>query len=106
MIAERQTQRALVAESSLAPSVHNVQPARWRIGEDEVTLLEDTRRRLPVADPAKITLEMVEALKQAGNEPRFTIYPEAGHDSWTSTYDNPELFAWFLSNRRSAARTR
>jgi hypothetical protein len=43
--------RTLIAESALAPSVHNVQPSRWRIGEGEITLLEDTRRRLPVADP-------------------------------------------------------
>lgn len=45
--------RTLVAEAALAPSVHNVQPARWRIGEDQVTLLEDRRRRLPVADPRR-----------------------------------------------------
>lgn len=44
--------RQLIAEAALAPSVHNVQPARWRIGVDQITLLEDLSRRLPVADPA------------------------------------------------------
>ncbi len=42
---------ALIAEAALAPSVHNVQPARWRIEGDGATLLEDTARRLPAGDP-------------------------------------------------------
>jgi predicted peptidase len=45
--------------------------------------------------------EMVDALKKAGKEPKFTIYPEAGHDSWTETYDNPELYTWLLQQKRS-----
>jgi hypothetical protein len=31
----------------------------------------------------------------------FTRYPEAGHDSWTETYNNPKLYEWFLSHKRS-----
>lgn len=46
--------------------------------------------------------EMVKVLKDAGADVKFTIYPEAGHDSWTETYDNPELYAWFLSHKRKA----
>lgn len=44
---------------------------------------------------------MVAALKQAG-VPRvqFTVYPEAKHDSWTETYDNPALYDWLLQQRR------
>lgn len=45
--------------------------------------------------------EMVRALEQAGGQVRFTIYPELGHDAWTVTYQNPELYAWFLSHRRN-----
>ncbi|NLF01455.1 MAG: prolyl oligopeptidase family serine peptidase [Anaerolineales bacterium] len=45
--------------------------------------------------------EMVRALEQAGSQVRFTIYPELGHDAWTVTYQNPELYAWFLSHRRN-----
>ncbi len=42
----------LVAEAALAPSVHNVQPARWRLtGNDGVALFEDLRCRLSVGDP-------------------------------------------------------
>ncbi len=45
---------------------------------------------------------MVEALKsrENGNEVKFTVYPEAGHDSWTESYDNPELYSWLLSYPR------
>ena len=34
-----------------APSVHNVQPARWRIENDALLLIEDMSRRLAVGDP-------------------------------------------------------
>ena len=51
--------------------------------------------------PPKRSEEMVEALKAAGGNPKFTLYPEAGHDSWTETYDNPELYTWFLAHTKS-----
>ncbi len=44
--------RAVVAAASRAPTVHNIQPARWRFGADgDVTLFRATDRALPVADP-------------------------------------------------------
>ena len=43
---------------------------------------------------------MVDALKAVGGNVRFTVYPDAEHDSWTQTYDNPELYEWFLQHRR------
>jgi predicted peptidase len=46
--------------------------------------------------------EMVKALKELGSDVKFTVYPEAKHDSWTETYDNPELYSWFLSHKRSS----
>ncbi|MBI1924098.1 prolyl oligopeptidase family serine peptidase [Candidatus Poribacteria bacterium] len=44
--------------------------------------------------------KMVEALKACGGDVRFTFYPDANHDSWTQTYDNPELYEWFLKHTR------
>ena len=44
---------------------------------------------------------MVQALQDAGADVKFTVYPEAGHDSWTETYNNPELYDWFLKHKRS-----
>ncbi len=45
---------------------------------------------------------MVDALESAGGNVKFTVYPEAGHDSWTETYSNPDLYTWFLAHKRPA----
>jgi predicted peptidase len=45
--------------------------------------------------------KMIHALKEAGSKVRYTLYPEAYHDSWTETYDNPALYDWMLSNRKA-----
>ena len=53
-----------------------------------------------VVPPAK-SREMYRALRSVGNrDVRLTIYPKADHDSWTATYDNPELYEWMLKHRR------
>jgi predicted peptidase len=39
---------------------------------------------------------LVDTLRECGGRVRFTVYPEEGHDSWTRTYRNPELYDWFL----------
>ena len=49
--------------------------------------------------PLRESQSMVDALKRYGGDARLTIYPEAQHDSWTETYDNPELYTWLLSHR-------
>jgi len=51
--------------------------------------------------PVEKSQEMVNAVKTAGGDAKLTIYPEAEHDSWTQTYNNPELYEWFLSHRIS-----
>ena len=53
------------------------------------------------AVPLKRSQDMVKALKDAGHEVKFTVYPDAGHDSWTASYNNPELYKWFLSHKRT-----
>ena len=50
--------------------------------------------------PLSESQRMVDALEACGGNVKFTVYPEAEHDSWTETYDNPELYEWFLSHRR------
>lgn len=44
----------------------------------------------------------VEALEKLGGTIRFTTYPDAGHDSWTATYNNPKVYRWMLKHRRTA----
>ena len=51
--------------------------------------------------PIENSKKMVEALKKNGGDPKFTIYPEAGHDSWTQAYATPELYEWLLQQKRT-----
>lgn len=54
------------------------------------------------AVPIEQSQRMVDALRKAGNpEVKFTIYPELPHDSWTVTYNNPELYDWLLRHSLS-----
>jgi predicted peptidase len=46
--------------------------------------------------------DMVEALRQCGSDVKLTLYPEAQHDSWTETYNNPALYEWFLQHQSGA----
>ncbi len=53
------------------------------------------------AVPLSQSEAMVKAIEAAGGKPKFTVYPEAGHDSWTETYNNPELYAWLMEHKRA-----
>jgi dipeptidyl aminopeptidase/acylaminoacyl peptidase len=50
--------------------------------------------------PMEESEEMVRAIRKRGGDVKFTIYPDAGHDCWTETYDNPELYDWFLEHSK------
>lgn len=50
--------------------------------------------------PVRRSQEMVEALTRIGGNVRFTVYEHTGHDSWTRTYQNPELYDWLLKQKR------
>jgi hypothetical protein len=39
---------------------------------------------------------MIEALEKAGGKPKSTYYPGVGHDSWTQSYNDPEVIRWML----------
>ena len=57
-------------------------------GKDPIVPLEESQR-------------LVDILKRVGTtDVRLTVYPEAGHDSWTETYNNPQLYQWLLSHER------
>jgi len=55
--------------------------------KDDVVPIEDSER-------------MVEALKRMGNKVKFSAYPDANHDSWTETYENPRLYKWLLKHHK------
>lgn len=43
---------------------------------------------------------MIKRLQELGSTARIVIYPDANHDSWTTTYENPELYKWFMKQTR------
>ena len=51
--------------------------------------------------PLDQSLKMVEALRKIGAPVKFTVYPEAKHDSWTEAYNTPELYPWLLQQKRT-----
>jgi predicted peptidase len=75
----------------------------WHQGVDRI-------RRLPVwafhgeedkTVPIEFTETIVAGLEALGADVRFTRYPGVEHDSWTRTYDNPDLYDWLLAQRRT-----
>jgi predicted peptidase len=51
--------------------------------------------------PLEKSQQMVDAVKRAGGDVRFTVYPDAQHDSWTATYNNQHVYDWLLEHRRT-----
>jgi predicted peptidase len=51
--------------------------------------------------PLAASQKMVEALKKNGGNVKFTVYPAAGHDAWTETYANPQIYEWLLRQKRT-----
>jgi len=43
---------------------------------------------------------MVEAIKAAGGNPKFTLYPNDGHNSWDHAFAEPGLMAWLFSHKK------
>ncbi|TWR23898.1 prolyl oligopeptidase family serine peptidase [Mucilaginibacter achroorhodeus] len=41
---------------------------------------------------------VVAALRTAGAEPKFTIYPTLGHNCWDKAFSEPDLIPWLFSN--------
>lgn len=48
--------------------------------------------------PISYTDALVNQLKLCGGVVEYTVYPEAGHDSWTATYNNPAIYEWLLKH--------
>lgn len=52
------------------------------------------------AVPLARSQQMIDAIKAAGGEPRFTIYPGVGHNSWDKAYRDEKLHEWFLQHKK------
>ena len=44
--------------------------------------------------------DMVNALKAQGAPVKFTVYPEAGHNSWDSAFAEPQLLPWLFAQHK------
>ena len=83
--------------------------SRKQPDSDRIPYLEAAKKigtKLPIwvfhgdADPAVPVSEsrhMVEALKAADANVRYTEYPGVGHNSWDKAYADPEFMTWLLS---------
>ncbi len=50
--------------------------------------------------PLQRSEEMVQVIKAVGGNVKFTVYPEAGHDSWSETYNSQDFYSWLLAQKR------
>lgn len=53
----------------------------------------------PTVDPDE-SRKMVDSVNAAGGNAKLTMYEGVGHDSWTRTYDNGELYDWFGQHQK------
>jgi len=44
--------------------------------------------------------DMIEAIKKAGGDPKYTEYEKVGHNSWDKAYATKELYEWMLKQKR------
>ena len=47
--------------------------------------------------------KMVDKINAAGGNAKLTIYKNCGHDAWSETYGNWEVFEWLLEHKRTGA---
>lgn len=50
--------------------------------------------------PATNSQRIYDALVEAGGTPKLTIYAGVGHDAWTRTYEDQDLWEWLFAQKR------
>jgi predicted esterase len=45
--------------------------------------------------------ELVERFRKAGGTARYTLYADAGHNTWDKGFKEPDFFSWLLSKKKS-----
>jgi predicted peptidase len=43
---------------------------------------------------------MVNAIKAAGGDPKFTVYPNDDHNSWNDAFAEPDLIPWLFAHKK------
>ncbi len=55
------------------------------------------------ADPTVMvqrSSDMVKCIANAGGHPKYTEYPGVGHNAWSPTYNNPEVWDWLFAQKK------
>jgi predicted peptidase len=52
------------------------------------------------AVPVGRSRNMIQAIKAAGGEPKYTEYPEVDHFAWVPAFKDPEMLKWLFSQKR------
>lgn len=63
----------------------------WAFHGDQDTAVKTQRSR-----------DMIAALKAAGGEPKYTEYPNTGHNSWSATYSDPKFYEWLFAQQKKS----
>jgi hypothetical protein len=120
VILQKAMQEDVVREASRAPSVHNIQPARWRFEDGRVTLFRALDRALPVADATGHDLRaslgasfegmaialsvrglLLGAPEPIGSRPAPPGLEAVCSASLTKSESPPDVLAPFVAGRRS-----
>jgi predicted peptidase len=73
--------------AALAPNARHV-PIWSFQGDADASIFVDSNRR------------MIEALKKAGGNPRYTEYKGAGHEIWDRVFKEPNLLEWLFAQHK------
>src|SRR5205823_185887 len=76
------------ADDSTAPKLKDIPVWAFHGAQDTAVWPERSR-------------SMVEALKKAGGNVRYTEYEKVGHDSWSRAFREPDLLPWMFEQKKS-----
>ena len=51
--------------------------------------------------PVSASREMIQAIKQAGGNPKYTEYPDLDHNIWDQVSKTPGLWEWLFAQKRN-----
>jgi predicted peptidase len=95
LVARRPEYFAAVAPMAASPEIPDIWHERfismpiWAFHGDQDTIC-----------PLKDDEAMINALREQGASPRFTVFPGKGHYIGKEAYQNSDLYDWFLANIR------
>jgi dipeptidyl aminopeptidase/acylaminoacyl peptidase len=50
--------------------------------------------------PPEASKKMVDALNKANADVKFTLYPDANHNSWDPAFAEKDLLPWLFSHKK------